>query len=78
MQPTQSLAVRAFRKLRLTTKDVNKGYYKGNRTGSMGRHTKHGGYIIEWEKVRTYVVPEGLKDFKVGDSCFGRSELSDG
>ena len=66
MQPTPSLAVRAFRKLRLTTKDVNKGYYKGNRTGSMGRHTKHGGYIIEWEKVRTYVVPEGLKDFKVG------------
>ena len=31
----------------------------------MGRHTKHGGYVIEWRKVRTYVVPAGLKDFKV-------------
>ena len=32
----------------------------------MGSHTKHGGYIIDWDKVRTYVVPENLKDFKVG------------
>ena len=31
----------------------------------MGRHTKHGGYVIEWHKVRNYVVPDGLKDFKV-------------
>jgi len=42
---------------------TNKGYYKGTGSGSMGRHTKHGGYIIEWEKVRTYVVPPNLKDF---------------
>jgi large subunit ribosomal protein L41 len=34
----------------------------------MGRHTKHGGYIIEWEKVRTYAVPMGLKEFKVRDA----------
>ncbi|KAL1852138.1 hypothetical protein VTK73DRAFT_9274 [Phialemonium thermophilum] len=63
MRATQILSARPFRKLRLTTKDVNKGYYKGTRTGSMGRHTKHGGYIIEWSKVRTYVVPplEGFK-----------------
>jgi large subunit ribosomal protein L41 len=27
--------------------------------------TKHGGYIIDWDKVRTYVVPKNLKDFKV-------------
>ena len=33
----------------------------------MGRHTKHGGYIVDYDKVRTYVVPEGLKDFNV--SC---------
>lgn len=32
----------------------------------MGSHTKHGGYIIDWDKVRTYVVPQNLKDFKVG------------
>ncbi|KAL2115934.1 hypothetical protein VTJ04DRAFT_10189 [Mycothermus thermophilus] len=52
-----------LRRLRLTTKDVNKGYYKGTGTGSMGRHTKHGGYIIDWNKVRTYVCPplEGFK-----------------
>lgn len=63
MRPTPSLGIK-FRKLALTTKDVNKGFYKGNRTGSMGRHTKHGGYIIEWEKVRTYAVPP-LEDFQV-------------
>ena len=68
MRPTQSLAI-SFRKLRLTTKDVNKGFYKGNRTGSMGRHTKYGGYIIEWEKVRTYAVPD-LSDFQVGAPLF--------
>ncbi|TPX10193.1 uncharacterized protein E0L32_001390 [Thyridium curvatum] len=64
MRPTQILC-RHYRKLRLTTKDVNKGFYKGTGTGSMGRHTKHGGYVIEYHKVRTYVVPEGLADFKL-------------
>ncbi|KAJ2382114.1 60S ribosomal protein L27, mitochondrial, partial [Coemansia sp. RSA 2559] len=33
-------------------------FYKGNRTGSMGRHTKHGGYVVDLDKVRTYVVPD--------------------
>ncbi|KAJ9151110.1 hypothetical protein NKR23_g3309 [Pleurostoma richardsiae] len=64
MRPTDILS-RAYRKLRLTTKDINKGYYKGTRTGSMGRHTKYGGYVIEWHKVRTYVVPPGLDTFKL-------------
>ncbi|KAK3941647.1 mitochondrial ribosomal protein L27-domain-containing protein [Diplogelasinospora grovesii] len=64
MQPTRALQALRYRKLRLTTKDVNKGFYKGTRTGSMGRHTKYGGYIIEWEKVRTYVCPD-LTDFKL-------------
>jgi large subunit ribosomal protein L41 len=52
-------------RLALNTKQTNKGFYKGTGTGSTGRHTQHGGYIIEWEKVRTYVVPKDLKDFKV-------------
>lgn len=65
MRPTQALSVGKYRHLKLTTKDVGRGFYKGNRTGSMGRHTKYGGYIIEWEKVRTFAVPENLKDFKV-------------
>ena len=64
MQPTRILQGMRYRKLRLTTKDVNKGYYKGTGTGSMGRHTKYGGYIIEWNKVRTYVCPN-LEGFKV-------------
>ncbi|TQV98180.1 hypothetical protein V2A60_006147 [Cordyceps javanica] len=65
MRPTLPLRVGLYRHLKLTTKDVNKGFYKGNRTGSMGRHTRHGGYIIEWNKVRTYAVPQNLKDFKL-------------
>ncbi|EEP81694.1 conserved hypothetical protein [Uncinocarpus reesii 1704] len=46
---------------------VGPGYYKGNRTGSMGFFgRKKGRYVIDWTKVRTYVVPEGLSEFKVG------------
>ncbi|RPB21572.1 hypothetical protein L211DRAFT_790246 [Terfezia boudieri ATCC MYA-4762] len=61
VSPSQPL-FRSLRRLALTTKMVGKGFYKGNRTGSMGRHTKHGGYVIDWNKVRTYVAPE-LTDF---------------
>ncbi|KDN63305.1 hypothetical protein CSUB01_01962 [Colletotrichum sublineola] len=64
MRPSPILQVLKYKHLRLTTKDVNKGFYKGNRTGAMGRHTKFGGYVIEWHKVRTYVVPEGLNSTK--------------
>jgi len=64
MRATQQLLGK-YRHLRLTTKDVNKGFYKGNRTGTVGRHTKHGGFIVDYSRVRTYVVPQGLKDFKV-------------
>jgi large subunit ribosomal protein L41 len=64
MKPTQTLCKRLARHA-LSTKQANKGFYKGTGTGSTGRHTPHGGYIIEWEKVRTYVVPKNLKDFKV-------------
>lgn len=56
---------RAFRKFPLTTKDINKGFYKGTGSGSMGRHTKFGGYVLDWQKVRTYVVPPELNSFKV-------------
>ena len=65
MQPTRVLQGLRYRKLRLTTKDTNKGFYKGNRTGSMGTHTNYGGYKIDWAKVRTYVCPD-LTGFKVG------------
>jgi large subunit ribosomal protein L41 len=46
---------------------TNKGFYKGTGSGSMGDHTKHGGYIINWDKVRTYVVPDGLDQFPVSN-----------
>ncbi|KAL7899714.1 hypothetical protein HDV63DRAFT_321501 [Trichoderma sp. SZMC 28014] len=65
MRPTQILGVGKYRHLKLTTKDVGRGFYKGNRTGSMGRHTKYGGYIVEWNKVRTYVVPQNLSESKL-------------
>jgi large subunit ribosomal protein L41 len=64
MKPTQAL-FRRLRRLALTTKQTNKGYYKGTGTGSTGWHTKHGGYVIDWDKVRTYVVPPNLKSFQV-------------
>ncbi len=54
-----------LRRLPLTTKQVSNGFYKGTGSGAMGRHTKHGGYLIDLDKVRTYVVPEQLKNCKV-------------
>lgn len=44
-------------RLRLTTKQVNGGYYKGTRTGSMGAHTEYGNYIIDYRKTRHYNMP---------------------
>ncbi len=64
MKATAPLFTR-LRRLPLTTKQVSNGYYKGTGSGAMGRHTKHGGYLIDLDKVRTYVVPEQLKDCKV-------------
>ncbi|KAL2821333.1 hypothetical protein BDW59DRAFT_150136 [Aspergillus cavernicola] len=61
VKPSQPMMAR----LRLTTKQVNGGYYKGNRTGSMGYFEKNGSYVIDWKKVRTYVVPENLNEFKL-------------
>lgn len=60
-KPSQPMMAR----LRLTTKQVNGGYYKGNRTGAMGYFAKNGSYVIDWKKVRTFVVPENLGEFKV-------------
>ncbi|KAH3663457.1 hypothetical protein WICMUC_005983 [Wickerhamomyces mucosus] len=41
----------------LTTKQGNKNFYKGTRSSGIGRHTNKNRYIIQWEKVRTFVVP---------------------
>jgi len=63
MHPTAPL-FRSIRRLALNTKQAGKDYYKGNRTGSMGSHTKYGGYIVDPKKVRTYRCPD-LSDFNV-------------
>lgn len=56
---------RRTRKFALTTKRVPSGYYKGNRTGRMGDHDRHGGFKVDYDLVRTYVPPAGLADFQV-------------
>ncbi|KAJ1953598.1 60S ribosomal protein L27, mitochondrial, partial [Dispira parvispora] len=35
-----------------------RNFYKGTRTGAMGRHNKYGGYRLDYSRVRTYVVPD--------------------
>ncbi|KAJ9488519.1 hypothetical protein VN97_g4784 [Penicillium thymicola] len=56
-KPTQPMMVR----LRLTTKQVNGGYYKGNRTGSMGHFDKKGTYRPDLSKHRVYMPAEKLE-----------------
>jgi len=76
MQPTPVLQ-RAIRRLALTTKQGPHNFYKGNRTGAMGQHTKYGGYRIDWKKVRTYVCPD-LREFSVRTpSAEEKSRLED-
>lgn len=31
----------------------------------MGQFSKKGNYVIDWKKVRTYVVPDDLEEFDV-------------
>ncbi|KAK3059918.1 hypothetical protein LTS18_009766, partial [Coniosporium uncinatum] len=76
-KPTPSLQ-RSVRRLALTTKQGPKDYYKGTRTGSMGRHTKYGTYKIEWNKVRTYVYPENMAEFKLTPFVATRVEIVKG
>ena len=46
----------------LTTKQGNKNFYKGTRSSGIGRHTRKNGYIIQWNKVRTFVTPKVFND----------------
>lgn len=48
-------------------------FYKGRGSGAMGRHTQHGGYIIEYSKVRDYVVPD-LRETKLRPYVSHRTE----
>ncbi|RMZ79891.1 hypothetical protein DV738_g2942, partial [Chaetothyriales sp. CBS 135597] len=60
MKPSPQL----FHRIRFTTKEVGRGFYRGNRTGAMGAHTEYGGYVIDWRKVRHYNVPD-LTNFEL-------------
>jgi large subunit ribosomal protein L41 len=59
--PTASLLARAARKLKLTTKQANKGFYKGTRSGNVGHFSYNPKrwyiYEIDYAKVRTFVKP---------------------
>lgn len=44
----------------LYSKQGNKDFYKGTRSSGNGKLTKAGIYEINWQKVRTYVVPTDL------------------
>jgi hypothetical protein len=41
----------------------------GTGSGAMGKHTKNGGYLVDWNKVRTFVVPD-LENFTVRSDHF--------
>jgi len=55
------------RRLPLTSKQGH-NFYKGNRVGALGRHTRRGTYQIDYNRVRTYVVPYNLKTSNVRPS----------
>lgn len=48
------------KRLPLTTKQGNKNYYKGTGSSGNGKLNKSGIYVMNWEKVRTFVVPSDL------------------
>ncbi|ORZ07672.1 mitochondrial ribosomal protein L27-domain-containing protein [Absidia repens] len=48
---------RGAKRIQLTAKQGHH-FYKGTGSGAMGRHTKNGGYKVDWNKVRTFVVPD--------------------
>lgn len=60
MKPSPVVCAR----LRFTTKEVGRGFYRGTRTGSVGAHTEYGGYVVDWRKVRNFNVPD-LTGFKL-------------
>lgn len=44
----------------LTSKQGNKHFYKGTRSSGVGKLNNAGNYIVDWSKVRTYVVPADI------------------
>lgn len=44
----------------LTAKQGNKHYYKGTGSAGYGKLDKHAQFVVNWDKVRTYVVPADI------------------
>lgn len=44
----------------MTTKQGNKNFYKGTGSAGYGKINSAGHFVIDWKKVRTYVVPAEL------------------
>ncbi|KAI8871350.1 hypothetical protein GQ42DRAFT_4674 [Ramicandelaber brevisporus] len=40
------------------TSKQGRNFYKGTRSGKMGEHTKQGGFRVDYNRVRTYVMPD--------------------
>ncbi|KAJ3332206.1 hypothetical protein HDU76_000979 [Blyttiomyces sp. JEL0837] len=50
--------------MRLTSKMGNKNFYKGSGSGSMGRWSKKGNYVLDPSKFRQWIIPD-LSNFKL-------------
>jgi large subunit ribosomal protein L41 len=71
-KPTPALH-KMLRRMPLSTKQAGKEYYKGNRVGSLGTISRYGNFSPDWNKIRTYVFPEGTKSSEVRrDASSGR------
>lgn len=54
------LTKRGSKRHPLTSKQGNKNFYKGTGSSGYGKLNAAGTYIVDWKKVRTYVVPADM------------------
>lgn len=59
-EPFYGLTKSGNKRWSLSTKQGNKNFYKGTGSTGIGRWTNFGRYQVNWEKVRTFVVPADL------------------
>ncbi|KAF2261982.1 hypothetical protein CC78DRAFT_499251 [Lojkania enalia] len=79
-KPTQCMLGR-LRRLPLTTKQARKGFYKGNGVGMLGTIDRYGRFTVDWNRVRTFVVPRDVDVCKltpfVAESKSKNEEIGD-
>jgi len=59
-EPFYGLTKSGNKRWALSTKQGNKEFYKGTGSTGVGQHTRKGNYRVNWEKVRTFVVPSNV------------------